>query len=206
MLLEIRYAYRMLRNTPAFTLIAGLILAVGIGANTAVFSALNTLRGLAHTPVLLPDGRTLIYTQRGRDGIAVARRRSTQAGDLSFVDITQVVLDGDLPLVFGLTLSCDGGYLLYGVDTGAAIQPRRVQLLSLEPLQLSASEPFDAPLLPSDFDLRLAEGDRCDALYLTSGGNLHVSEPVSCRTWTCSASRRPDTTACGTSSPRSIDA
>ncbi|MFO0725466.1 MAG: PQQ-binding-like beta-propeller repeat protein [Myxococcota bacterium] len=147
-----------------------------------VISALNTLRGLAHTPVLLPDGRTLIYTQRGRDGIAVARRRSTQAGDLSFVDITQVVLDGDLPLVFGLTLSCDGGYLLYGVDTGAAIQLRRVQLLSLEPLQLSASEPFDAPLLPSDFDLRLAEGDRCDALYLTSGGNLHVSEPVSCRT------------------------
>ncbi len=66
MLTDLRLALRLLRKSPGFTLIAVLTLGLGIGANTAIFSFINTFFFKA-LPFERPDELVALYTADERN-------------------------------------------------------------------------------------------------------------------------------------------
>ena len=62
---DVRYALRTLRRSPAFATVVVLTLALGIGANTAIFSV---VRGVLLKPLPHRDGDRLIYLRQSTDG------------------------------------------------------------------------------------------------------------------------------------------
>src|SRR5688500_13955627 len=73
---DFRYGFRLLRKNPTFATVAILTLALGTGANAAIFQLVNSVR-LRALPIAQPDGlATLVIetTGNGRTGRFMSRR------------------------------------------------------------------------------------------------------------------------------------
>ena len=95
-LADLKFALRTLRRSPLFTLIAVLSLALGIGANTAIFSLMDQLL-LRLLPVKDPESLVML-SQRGtnmggNDGERAFWINSLERGEIG---------DGDLDHAIGL--------------------------------------------------------------------------------------------------------
>src|SRR3954465_9451933 len=83
---DVAFSLRSLRRSPAFTLVAMLCLALGIGANAALFSVLNAVL-LRPLPYPEPDRMVRIYEkigERGQGSVSVSNYRDWVAQSTGF--------------------------------------------------------------------------------------------------------------------------
>ncbi len=107
---DLRYAVRTLRRSPAFAAVVVVTLALGIGANTAIFSV---IRGVLLRPLPNRDGARLVYLRHSMDGpggqniqFSVPEVRDYRAG---------------APALGGIAEYCPWTVLLQGTDAAVHI-------------------------------------------------------------------------------------
>jgi predicted permease len=94
LLQDVRYGLRMLRKKPTFTIVAVLTLALGVGANTAIFSIVNAVL-LRSLPYRDPDRLVRIFFNEPGVGLRDVRFSKPELDDLQtrasvFEDVTPI--------------------------------------------------------------------------------------------------------------------
>src|ERR1700759_63704 len=118
---DLRYSLRMLLKQPGFTLVAVITLALGIGANTAIFSVVNAVL-LTPMPYRAPDRLVQFWETNPQKNwtqaaVAPANLLDWQKQSQSFEEMAAYIAsDKKGPGISGLQLTGDG-------------EPERVQAL-----------------------------------------------------------------------------
>ena len=107
--MDIRYGLRTLRNNPAFSIVAVLTLALGIGANTAIFSVVYAAL-IRPLPYSQPSRLITLSEVRPREGeSAEVEKRSWNSAYPDYVDWTRQSISFQALAGFGFD-----GFMLYG--------------------------------------------------------------------------------------------
>lgn len=102
---DLRYAIRTLSRSPGFTLAALLALALGIGANTAVFSVINSV---LLRPLLFTESDRLVMLFNSRPGVGVLRGGGSIADYLDWKARSHSFQTIDIFKINRFTLAGDG--------------------------------------------------------------------------------------------------
>ena len=103
---DLRWALRSLRKSPTFTAVAVLTLALGIGANSAVFSVVN---GVLIKPLPYPDAEELLVFHHSATGIGLPRLLLTEADYLNFAATLRTPTDIAITTSQDVDVSGDSG-------------------------------------------------------------------------------------------------
>src|SRR5262249_743693 len=113
MISDLKYALRMLAKSPGFTLVAVLTLALGIGANTAIFSVVE---GVLLRPLPFPNAERLVRIYEALDD------NGARSGTLNLSDRTAARFREFGRDIFEDVAGGTGGASVVSVNAGSPAQ------------------------------------------------------------------------------------